>query len=67
MYFYTKIRSGKLRIKSATLSSQRCPLVKELKNILTEPFEFVYYLYAIYSVKLTKIVRHLNILTKDFS
>ena len=35
---------------------QRFPLVKELKNILIVPFEFVYYLHAIHSVKLTKIV-----------
>ena len=41
---------------SVTLSSQRFPFVKELKNILIGPFEFVYYQHAIHSVKLTKIV-----------
>ena len=41
---------------SVILSSQRFPLEKELKNTLIEPFEFVFYLHAIHSVKLTKIV-----------
>ena len=41
---------------SVTLSSQRLPLVKELKNILIGLFEFVCYLHGIHSVKLTKIV-----------
>ena len=41
---------------SDTLLSQRFPLVKELTNILIGPFEFVYYLHAIHSVRLTKIV-----------
>ena len=30
--------------------------MQRIKNILTGPFEFVYYLHAIHSVKLTKIV-----------
>ena len=46
---------------SVTLSSQRFPLAKELKNILIGPFEFVYYLLTLHSVKLTKTVRHYNI------
>ena len=58
---------GNLGLMSVTLSSQRFPFVKELKNILIGPFEFLYYLHAIHSVKLTKIVRHHNILTKDYS
>ena len=41
---------------SVTLSSHRFPLVKELKHILTEQFEFAFYLHAVHSVKLTKIV-----------
>ena len=56
MYFYTWKRSGKRMIDVSLMSSLRFPLVKELKNILIVPFEFVYYLHAIHSVKLTKIV-----------
>ena len=56
MYFYTQPRSVKLRIDVSNTLSQRFPLVKELKNILIGPFEFVYYLHVIHSVKLTKIV-----------
>ena len=56
MYFYTRTRSVKLRIDVSHTVSQRFPLVKELKNILIGPFEFVCYLHAIHSVKLTKIV-----------
>ena len=50
-------RQGQLNlgVMSVTLSSQRFPLVKELKNILIGPFELVYYQHAIHSVKLTKI------------
>ena len=44
-----------LGLLSVTLS-QRFSLVKELKNILIGPFEFVCYLHTIHSVKLTKIV-----------
>ena len=47
---------GNLGLMSVTLSSQRFHLVKEIKNILSGPFEFVFYLHAIHSVKLTKIV-----------
>ena len=50
MYFYTWTRSGKHRIDVSLMSSQRFPLVKELKNILIGPFEFVYYLHAIHSL-----------------
>ena len=46
---------GNVGLISVTLSSQRFPLVKELKNILIGLFEFVY-LHAIQSLKLTKIV-----------
>ena len=51
-------RQGRLNLglMSVTLTSQRFPLVKERKNILIGPFEFVYYQHAIHSVKLTKIV-----------
>ena len=56
MYFYTQTRSGKLRIDVSHTVVQKSPLVKELKNILIGPFEFVFYLHAIHSVKLTKIV-----------
>ena len=56
MYFYIPTRSVNLALISVTLSSQRFPLVKELKNILIRLFEFVYYQHAIHSVKLTKIV-----------
>ena len=52
MYFYTRENLGLI---SVTLLSQRFPLVKELKNILIGPSEFVFYQHAIYSVKLTKI------------
>ena len=45
-----------LALMPVTLSSQRFPLVKELKTILIGLFEFVYYQHAIHSVKLTKIV-----------
>ena len=55
MYFYTWTRSVKLRI-DVNHTVVTFPLVKELKNILIGPFEFVYYLHAIHSVKLTKIV-----------
>ena len=44
-----------LGLMSVILSSQRFPLAKELKNTLIGPFEFVCYLHAIHSVKLTKI------------
>ena len=47
---------GNLGLMSVTLLSQRFPLVKELKNILIGPFESVFYLHAIHSVKLTRIV-----------
>ena len=48
---------GNLGLMSVTLSSQKYPLVKELKKTnLIGPFEFVFYLHAIHSVKLTKIV-----------
>ena len=47
---------GNVGLMSVTLSSQRFPLVKELKSILIGSFEFVYYLHAIHSVKLTEIV-----------
>ena len=47
---------GNVGLMSVTLSTQRFPLVKELKNILIGPFEFVYYLHTIHSVKLTKTV-----------
>ena len=50
MYFYTHTRSEKLRIDVVTKIS----FGKETVNILIGPFE--YYLYAIYSIKLTKIV-----------
>ena len=46
---------GNLGLMSVILSSQRFLLVKELKNILIGPFEFVFYQHAIHSVKLTKI------------
>ena len=46
---------GDLGLMSVILSSQRFPLVKELKNILIGPFEIVFYQRAIHSVKLTKI------------
>ena len=46
---------GNLGLMSVILLSQRFPLVKELKNILIGPFEFVFYQHAIHSVKLTKI------------
>ena len=50
MYFYTHTRSGKLRIDVVTKIS----VGKGILKYLTGPFE--YYLYAIHSVKLTKIV-----------
>ena len=55
MYFYTWTRSVKLRI-DVSHTVVTFPLVKELKYILIGPFEFVYYLHAIHSVKLPKIV-----------
>ena len=50
MYFYTHTRSGKLRIDVVTKIS----FGKGTLKYLIGPFE--YYLYAIHSVKLTKIV-----------
>ena len=44
MYFYTWTKSGNLGLMSVILSSQRFPLVKELKNILIRPSEFVFYM-----------------------
>ena len=52
-YMYSRANLG---LMSVTMSSQRFPLVKELKNILIEPFEFIFFLHAIHSVKLPKIV-----------
>ena len=45
-----------LGLVSVILSSQRFPLEKELTNILIVPFEYIFYLPAIHSVKLTQIV-----------
>ena len=44
MYFYTWTRSGNLGLILVTMSLQRFPLVKELKNILLGPYEFVFYM-----------------------
>ena len=56
MYFYIWTRSGKLRIDVSHTIITNISFGKKLKNILIGPFEFVYYLHAIHSVKLTKIV-----------
>ena len=60
MYFYTRTRSGKLTIDVSHTVDTKISFGKgtilNILNVLIVPFEFVYYLHAIHSVKLTKIV-----------
>ena len=57
MYFYTWTMLGILRFNVSHITFAEIPFIM---SILIRAFQFVYYLHAIHSVKLAKLVRHHN-------